>query len=1079
MPLNIETLNTNYLNYKLINCNNNICKETVGYIKFKDYDGSVKYLSLTPSINTIITEEEFDQLSSNELCIIGDIDIDDTGNNKLNSYLLNVPDPDNSIFSDYTSKNIIINTYNNIIYYDNNYYDVGINIFNGNKKINIKNISKNCEKLSIYYCKNDGICQILEGRVKNNDDYYYIDYNGTSYKIEDSSFGNEKSFVTKCETNKYGNIIDTSYELCTTNNKSIPFVTNNKINYYVIAKDEDNFKFVRAIKDVFGLNPINGKIGLNVINTITGETIDLNSSSSQEIGSYLNDIALFNCYDLNTSIECDRTYGYIISGDNNYFKISYDGSNEKEGLSFALNNEGKLNSDDYIISSSKTFNNFENDNEYILIKGGSDHYIYDSRSTAGIKITNKGKIIDIDDISEVEDMNNLGIYYCTVNSICTSLEGYVNNSEGYYKIESNGNVIKLNDDSVYFVDICNSENLGKLMRATFNICLGGEISDSSNNVDYIVKENKKYKYIDIYDDNLIIKVDIDNNTINEKINLMDVSNRQIVPLPINSDISTINLSNYILFNCNEKMDLCKQTVGYIKDDDDTNPNYYSIFLDPNENQVITKDENNCNYSDGNWSDNIYILSKPDESDSVFKEDHDKNIIIKSTNNVIYKNNIYEDYDVNIFINNNKIAGTENITDDIIAKSSSLYLCNINGECQGVEGYIRNDDYYYRIDTNSPNNSGRILSEDLVNDCSSQDENIGSLLNTGEICISKTKSIPFAESATENKNYILFDKNDDEKLLRSFPNVFIIQDFSTDSSKITDGINIIDINYISPKIIDLTSIEVGNILNIYSLYNCDTTDKECKQTIGYIKDKLERYYSILLNPSKNTPTKTINCDNNNGTVGGLSKEDNNICIKINTNDKNDYYIAKEWDNETYILDIPDSNDSIFKDYSSKNIIVKGKDNVVLYYDNLYKEAGLNMYLYNTLDNEISNDLIKYISLYLCNMNGECQGVEGYIKNNDEYYYINTLSPNNNTLITSVESDINNPKPYKFVSNCSSNDKNVGYLLSKGEICISKRESIPFTTTENKNYLFYDKNEQINLLRSSPNMFIKQNIYSGKI
>jgi len=124
---------------------------------------------------------------------------------------------------------------------------------------------------------------------------------------------------------------------------------------------------------------------------LTGETIDLDMSTTKEIKDNLKNIALFYCDYLNTSIECKRTYGYILSCDKNYFKISYNGSNEFvnsycdnselliEGLSFTLNDEGKLNSNDYIIPSSKTFNNFEND-EYILIKGGSDHYIYDSLS---------------------------------------------------------------------------------------------------------------------------------------------------------------------------------------------------------------------------------------------------------------------------------------------------------------------------------------------------------------------------------------------------------------------------------------------------------------------------------------------------------------------------------------------------------------------------------------------------------------------------------------------------------------------------------------------------------------------------
>lgn len=131
---------------------------------------------------------------------------------------------------------------------------------------------------------------------------------------------------------------------------------------------------------------------------------------------------------------------------------------------------------------------------------------------ADIKITNKGKIIDINDISKINSMNDIRIYYCTVKSICTPVEGFVNNSERYYKIENNGNIIKLNENSEYFVDICNSENMGKLMRGKFNVCLGDEISDSSNNVNYIVKENKGYKYINIYNDNLIIKVDINNKS---------------------------------------------------------------------------------------------------------------------------------------------------------------------------------------------------------------------------------------------------------------------------------------------------------------------------------------------------------------------------------------------------------------------------------------------------------------------------------------------------------------------------------------------------------------------------------------
>lgn len=246
-----------YMNYIFYNCDNNDCKETIGYIKFKNKEGTVKYISIssTPSMNTIISENVITGLSSNEFCIINNININNVENGELNTYILNVPITDDSIFKNYSSENIIIETYNNIIYYDNTYYDVGINIFNKNKKIEIEDISKdNCENLSIYYCKNDGKCQKLEGRIKNGDDYYFIEDDDTSYRIDD-----EECLITNCDINNYGNIFGNNHELCISNDKSISFVTNNEISYYIISENANNFKFVRAVKNVFGLNPINGK----------------------------------------------------------------------------------------------------------------------------------------------------------------------------------------------------------------------------------------------------------------------------------------------------------------------------------------------------------------------------------------------------------------------------------------------------------------------------------------------------------------------------------------------------------------------------------------------------------------------------------------------------------------------------------------------------------------------------------------------------------------------------------------------------------------------------------------------------
>jgi len=193
-----------------------------------------------------------------------------------------------------------------------------------------------------------------------------------------------------------------------------------------------------------------------------------------------------------------------------------------------------------------------------------------------------------------------------------------------------------------------------------------------------------------------------------------------------------------------------------------------------------------------------------------------------------------------------------------------------------------------------------------------------------------------------------------------------------------------------------------------------------------------------------------------------------------------------------LNIPDSNETIFKDYISENIIIRGSNDII-YHDNIYEEAGINLFIFNSLvynTNNISDDTIKASGLYICNVNGICESVDGYIKNKNYYYYLNAEDPNENSKMFSDDNNqnINKRTPSNlnnYVSDCSS-PENIGGLLESGEICISPSKSVPFTDVETDdgnykfidgNYLLYDHNEDEKVIRSVPNIFVKQKI-SGK-
>lgn len=297
------------------------------------------------------------------------------------------------------------------------------------------------------------------------------------------------------------------------------------------------------------------------------------------------------------------------------------------------------------------------------------------------------------------------------------------------------------------------------------------------------------------------------------------------------------------------------------------------------------------------------------------------------------------------------------------------------------------------------------------------------------------------------------------------------------------------NY-SPKIIDLSSTDVETILNRLSLFNCDIYNKECKQTIGYVRDKLQNYYSININPDENISTKMITCKSSDiKSIGGLSAPNYELCIKSNNNDLD--VILGNWSDNIYVLNIPDSNETIFKDYISENIIIRSSNDII-YHDNVYEEAGINLFIFNSLvydTNNISDDTIKVSGLYICNINGICESVDGYIKNESYYYYLNAEDPSENSKMLSNNSNQNQninkrstSNLNNYVSDCSSYE-NIGGLLETGEICISPSKSVPFVDVETDegnykfidgNYLLYDHNENEKIVRSIPNIFVKQKI-----
>jgi len=266
--LKASFLTSNIGNLALFRCDiiNKICKQTYGYLASNDsiksyysFDATSKENKLVQFNGTTECSEDTDvgTLQSNgELCLKSD---SSTTQNQI-KYVMNdiniytVPTDNPSVFSNSNSgKSVIIRSNGWAFYLDNYYSENGINLFVSYRKSETSYVSANISNTFLCNCQKNGICTAVEGYVKYDDTYYKIADSDQSIKnvqVSDDNFG------TICSSSNDGVKLLSYGKLCL-GMESIEFFSEDKKGYYIGFSGNDA-KFIRAVKNIFTIEALNG-----------------------------------------------------------------------------------------------------------------------------------------------------------------------------------------------------------------------------------------------------------------------------------------------------------------------------------------------------------------------------------------------------------------------------------------------------------------------------------------------------------------------------------------------------------------------------------------------------------------------------------------------------------------------------------------------------------------------------------------------------------------------------------------------------------------------------------------------------
>ena len=246
----------------ILNCDDNSCKRTYGYIKTSDdFYYSISYPKFN---NTKLTDRDFIS-NCNTNADIGKLI---TGGNFCQKIGYSITDPmkepvgdkyiyyiisaeEKTIFHDKDmGKSLIISATTNTLIFDGLSTNKGLKLFGNGAIIKVEesDINKFQNALTLYYCDDKGLCKSLNGYVTDGNDNYYQIYSDGS----DSTLVNQDN---ECTSESIGKL-DNYHKFCL-GHESISFLTNGDKAYYIFKKDGNNYSLVRGIPNIFAIEDHN------------------------------------------------------------------------------------------------------------------------------------------------------------------------------------------------------------------------------------------------------------------------------------------------------------------------------------------------------------------------------------------------------------------------------------------------------------------------------------------------------------------------------------------------------------------------------------------------------------------------------------------------------------------------------------------------------------------------------------------------------------------------------------------------------------------------------------------------------
>lgn len=176
------------------------------------------------------------------------------------------------------------------------------------------------------------------------------------------------------------------------------------------------------------------------------------------------------------------------------------------------------------------------------------------------------------------------------------------------------------------------------------------------------------------------------------------------------------------------------------------------------------------------------------------------------------------------------------------------------------------------------------------------------------------------------------------------------------------------------------------------------------------------------------------------------------------------------NNIYSVDA--TNASVFTAANSgKSVIVKATANA-FYLDNLYVGKGVNIFVSGKKSDssEVTDSTLEKALISICSYDGICIAVDGFIKNETNYYSMAKTGKTGNAKIDDSSST-------KFGTGCSTPSDDGGKILADGSLCLGK-EAIPFISDGKTGfYITYDSSA-FKFVRAIKNVFTKEEFDSTK-